>query len=68
MATQAKVRNGTEIRAVKTRLDGTQVDLGIVSAEYDNPIRQFWWKCWGKPRADARIRAENKRSAQGQKE
>lgn len=47
---------------VKTRLDGTQVDLGIVSAEYDNPIRQWWWRVWGKPRADARIRAENKHS------
>lgn len=68
MATEAKVHNGTEVRAVKIRLDGTQVDLGIVSAQYDNPVRQLWWKLWGKPRADARIRAENKRSAQALKE
>lgn len=63
MATHAKVRSGTEIRMVKTRADGTQVDLGIVSAEYDNPLRQLWWKLWGKPRADARIRKENQHAA-----
>jgi hypothetical protein len=62
MATRVRVKSGTEIRMTKTRQDGTQVDLGVVSATYTNPLRQWWWKLVGKPRADARIRAENKRS------
>lgn len=64
MATQARVRSGTEIRMVKTRADGTQIDLGVVSADYTNPVRQLWWRAWGKRRADARIRAENGHSSE----
>lgn len=62
-AARTKVRSDTEIRMVKTRLDGTQVDLGVVSAEYSNPIRQAWWRLMGRRLADARIRAENRRAA-----
>ena len=64
----AKVRSGTEIRMTKIRADGTQVDLGVVSAEYDNPLRRWWWSHVGRRLADARIRAENKRSARAPEE
>lgn len=47
---------------VKTRVDGTQVDLGVVSADYEDPVRRLWWQLIGKPLADRRIRAENRRS------
>lgn len=61
--TRAKVKSGTEIRMIKTRADGTQVDLGVVSAKYTNPARRLWWTLAGRRLADARIRAENQRSA-----
>lgn len=57
-----KIQQTTEIRMVKTRVDGSQVDLGVVTAEYKNPIRQLWWTTVGRPRANARIRRENRRS------
>lgn len=59
MATRVRVQSDTQIRMIKTRADGTQVDLGVVSAEYANPVRQWWWRTVGKRRADARIRKEN---------
>lgn len=31
------------IRAVKIRADGTQVDLGVISAWHRNPLVRWWW-------------------------
>lgn len=40
----------------------TVVDLGVVSASYRNPIRQFWWDRIGQPLAERRIRRANRRA------
>lgn len=37
-------------------------DLGVVSATYSNPLRQWWWTLAGKPWADMRIRRANRRA------
>ncbi len=61
--TRTRIRTPMVVRAVKIRADGTRVDLGVVSAVYENPWRQLWWILVGRQRAAARIRAENKRSS-----
>jgi len=38
------------------------VNLGVVSASYRNPIRQFWWNHIGQPLAERRIRRANRRA------
>jgi hypothetical protein len=40
------------------------VDLGVVSAMYSNPLRQWWWTLVGKPWADMRVRRANRRAEQ----
>lgn len=48
-----------EVRAVVTRLDGSQHDLGLISAEYKNPFKRLAWHLVHKPLADRRIRKFN---------
>ena len=47
------------VRGVVTRNDGTQHDLGVISAYYPNPIKRVIWKLFHKPLADRRIRKFN---------
>lgn len=49
----------TEIRAVKILQDGTEVDLGLVSAQYRNPFKQTYWRVIKRPLANRRIRKSN---------
>lgn len=40
----------------------TVEDLGVVTAQYRNPLRQAWWQLVGKPLADRRVRRANRRA------
>lgn len=57
----ARTRHSIELGMVITRADGTIVDVGTVSASYANPLRRAWWRLAGRRRANARIRAANRR-------
>jgi hypothetical protein len=49
-----------EISAVIIRADGTQIDLGVIDAHYENPLKQLAWTHLGKRLADYRINKANK--------
>lgn len=58
--TDARVPSEATLRMVVTRADGTVHDHGIVSAYYRNPLKRWWWKHVGRPRADRRIAKSNR--------
>lgn len=60
MKANTKVPHSAELRAVITRADGTVEDLGVISATYDNPVKQIWWELVGKHLAERRIAIANR--------
>ena len=48
------------LSAVIIRADGTRIELGTVDAHYSNPIKQWVWDHFNKPRAIKRARRANK--------
>lgn len=60
---EAEARSDCEwssISAVVLNADGTvKADLGVVSFQHKKLTERVKWALWGKPAADARIRAHN---------
>lgn len=49
--------------AVITRADGTVVDVGVIAAHYRSPWRRLWWRLWGLPAVNRRIKRINRAHA-----
>jgi hypothetical protein len=58
---KALTESAVEVRMQIIRADGTVQDMGLVSASYRNPVRQFVWQRVLKPLADRRIKLTNQR-------
>lgn len=60
MPHNAEAQPNGEFRAVINRADGRTTDLGVIAATYRNPVKQWWWQHWGRPRAHRRIARANR--------
>ena len=54
-----------ETRVILHRADGTDLDLGLVAAQYADPRAQADWEQHGRPAAAARIEAANAALTEG---
>ena len=52
--------SSAELHAVIIRADGRREDLGVITASYRNPLRQWWWRLVRQPAARRRIRRANR--------
>lgn len=59
-AYQVSEHQDVVIRAVITRADGRVQDVGIIHANYSNPLKRLWWKAVGLHMANRRIRWANR--------
>ncbi|MFI5814837.1 hypothetical protein ACIA7S_28260 [Streptomyces sp. NPDC051643] len=57
-----------ETTFVITRADGSIVNLGRGAYWHRNPLRRAWWRIWGLPRFNRRVRAANRDAARAAKE
>lgn len=53
----------SEVYATIIRADGTTEPLGLVCGQYNRPVKQWWWRLYGKPRAAHRARKANRSTA-----
>jgi hypothetical protein len=60
MQTAAEGRATATLHMVVTRADGTVEDLGVVAAQYKNPLRQLWWEVVGARLSARRIKRANR--------
>lgn len=60
MKLETSARQSAELRAVITRADGSVEDLGVISATYDNPLKQWWWEHVRQHLAERRIARANR--------
>lgn len=60
MANTAQQRTEVVHSAVITRADGRVENLGVISATYKSPLKQWWWKHVGQRLAERRIRRANR--------
>ena len=57
---EVAVPNSTTVSAVIHRADGMVEEVGLVAAQYENPVRQFWFDHVIKRRTDRRIKRINR--------
>lgn len=50
-------------KAVITRADGTVEDLGVIAADYSNPVRRAMWRAFGARLATYRTKRANRNAA-----